>query len=49
MYCGCFPAGLSLERQFRDIPNVLFQDHVWPEFLRENALPVFNLKGSTDA
>jgi uncharacterized protein len=49
MYCGYFPAGLSLERQFRDMPNVPFKDHVWPKFLRENALRVFNLKGSTDA
>jgi predicted TIM-barrel fold metal-dependent hydrolase len=43
MYCGYFPAGLSLERQFRDMPNVPFNDEVWPKFLRENALRVFKL------
>ena len=26
MYCGYFPAGLTLERQFRDMPNVPFND-----------------------
>jgi predicted TIM-barrel fold metal-dependent hydrolase len=43
MYCGYFPAGLTLERQFRDMPNVPFNDGVWPKFLRENALRVFKL------
>ena len=43
MYCGYFPAGLSLERQFRDMPNVAFNDNVWPKFLRENAIRVFKL------
>ena len=43
MYCGYFPAGLTLERQFRDMPNVPFKDEVWPKFLRENALRVFKL------
>jgi predicted TIM-barrel fold metal-dependent hydrolase len=43
MYCGYFPAGLTLERQFRDMPNVPFKDHVWPKFLRENALRVFKI------
>jgi predicted TIM-barrel fold metal-dependent hydrolase len=43
MYCGYFPAGLTLERQFRDMPNVPFKDHVWPKFLRENAQRVFKL------
>ena len=44
MYCGYFPAGLTLERQFRDMPNVPFKDDVWPKFLRENAIRVFKLK-----
>jgi hypothetical protein len=35
--------GLSLERIFRDMPSVPFRDHVWPKFLRENALRVFQL------
>ncbi len=45
-YCGYFPAGLTLERQFRDMPNVPFNDDVWPKFLRENALRVFKLTQS---
>jgi len=44
MYCGYFPAGLTLERQFRDMPSVPFKDEVWPKFLRENAIRVFKLK-----
>ena len=43
MYCGYFPAGLTLERQFRDMPNVAFKDEVWPKFLRENSLRVFKI------
>ena len=43
MYAGYFPMGLSLERIFTEMPNVPFRDHVWPKFLRENALRVFKL------
>ena len=43
MYCGYFPAGLTLERQFRDMPNVPFKPEVWPKFLRKNAIRVFKL------
>jgi len=43
MYAGYFPMGLSLERIFRELPEVPFRDHVWPKFLRENAVKVFNL------
>ena len=43
MYAGYFPMGLSLERIFSELPNVPFRDHVWPKFLRENAVRVFNL------
>ncbi len=43
MYCGYFPAGLTLERQFADMPNVPFKDDVWPKFLRENAMRVFKI------
>jgi predicted TIM-barrel fold metal-dependent hydrolase len=43
MYGGYYPAGLSLDRIFAELPNVGFRDHVWPKFLRENALRVFGL------
>jgi predicted TIM-barrel fold metal-dependent hydrolase len=43
MFCGYFPAGQTLERQFEDMPKVPFRDHVWPKFLRENAIRVFGL------
>jgi predicted TIM-barrel fold metal-dependent hydrolase len=45
MYAGYFPMGLSLERIFADLPQVPFRDHVWPKFLRENALRVLKLAG----
>ena len=44
MYAGYFPMGLSLERIFGEIPEVPFRDHVWPKFLRENAVRVFKLE-----
>ncbi|AMO68675.1 MULTISPECIES: amidohydrolase family protein [Zhongshania] len=43
MYAGYFPMGLSLDRIFKDMPNVPFKDEVWPKFLRENARRVFKL------
>ena len=43
MYAGYYPMGLSLERIFTEMPNVPFRDHVWPKFLRENAVRVFKL------
>ncbi len=43
MYAGYYPMGLSLERIFTEMPNVPFRDHVWPKFLRDNAIQVFNL------
>lgn len=43
MYAGYFPMGLSLDRIFKDMPNVPFKDEVWPKFLRENARKVFKL------
>ena len=43
LYAGYFPMGLSLERIFRDMPNVPFKDEVWPKFLRENALKLLKL------
>ena len=44
MYAGYFPMGISLERIFRDMPDVPLRDHVWPKFLRENAQRVFKLE-----
>ncbi len=43
MYAGYWPMGLSLERIFTELPQVPFRDHVWPRFLRDNALEVFKL------
>ena len=43
IYAGYFPMGLSLERIMTDMPNVPFRDHVWPKFLRENAVRVLKL------
>ena len=47
MYAGYFPMGLSLERIFTEMPNVPFRDHVWPKFLRDNAMRVFKLDALT--
>ena len=44
LYAGYFPMGLSLERIFGDMPSVPFRDHVWPKFLRENALRVLGIE-----
>lgn len=43
MYAGYFPAGLTVERIMTEMPNVPIRDHVWPKFLRENAMRVFGL------
>ncbi len=43
MYAGYYPMGLSLERIFTELPAVPFRDHVWPKFLRENAVRVLKL------
>ena len=43
MYAGYYPMGLTLERIFNELPDVPFRDHVWPKFLRENALRLFEL------
>ena len=42
MYAGYYPAGLTLQRIFEELPGVPFREHVWPKFLRENALRVFD-------
>jgi predicted TIM-barrel fold metal-dependent hydrolase len=43
MYAGYFPAGLSYDRIFEELPKVPFKDEVWPKFLRENAKKVLKL------
>lgn len=43
IYGGYFPMGLSLERIFRDMPNVPFKDEVWPKFLYGNAARILGL------
>jgi predicted TIM-barrel fold metal-dependent hydrolase len=43
LYAGYYAAGLTLDRIFSELPAVPFRDHVWPKFLRENALRVFGL------
>ena len=43
MYAGYYPMGLTLDRIFSELPQVALRDHVWPKFLRENAMRVFNL------
>jgi predicted TIM-barrel fold metal-dependent hydrolase len=43
MYAGYFPMGLSLDRIFRELPDVPLKADVWPKFLRENAMRVFKL------
>ena len=44
LYAGYFPMGLTLDRIFSELPSVPFRDHVWPKFLRENAVEVFGLE-----
>lgn len=43
MYAGYHPFGLTLERIFSELPDVPLRDHVWPRFLRHNAVEVFKL------
>jgi predicted TIM-barrel fold metal-dependent hydrolase len=45
IYGGYYPMGLSLERIFRELPDLPLKDEVWPKFLRENALRVLKVKG----
>ncbi|MCA9531794.1 MAG: amidohydrolase [Myxococcales bacterium] len=43
LYAGYYPMGLTLERIFTELKQVPFNDDVWPKFLRDNAVRVFNL------
>jgi predicted TIM-barrel fold metal-dependent hydrolase len=45
MYAGYYPMGLSLERIFGELAELDLRDHVWPKFLRDNAVTVFKLEG----
>ena len=45
IYAGYFPMGLTLERIMTEMRDVPFRDHVWPKFLRENAIRVLGLDG----
>ena len=49
MYAGYYPMGLSLERIFRELPEVAFRDEVWPQFLSGNARRVFGIGGGATA
>jgi hypothetical protein len=49
IYAGYFPMGLSLERIFRELPQVPFHDEVWPKFLHRNAARVLGLDDLRDA
>jgi predicted TIM-barrel fold metal-dependent hydrolase len=44
IYAGYYSAGLGLDRIFAELPEVPLRDHVWPKFLRENAVRVFGLE-----
>jgi predicted TIM-barrel fold metal-dependent hydrolase len=44
IYAGYFPMGLTLERIFREMPNVDLKDEVWPKFLYGNAARVLKLE-----
>jgi predicted TIM-barrel fold metal-dependent hydrolase len=48
MYAGYFPMGLSLDRIMAELPNVPLRSEVWPAFLRENAMRVLGLGGTTE-
>ena len=43
IYGGYWPWGLELERIFKELDGVAFNDDVWPKFLRDNAARVLNL------
>ncbi len=43
MDAGYYPMGLSLRRIVTELPSVALRDHVWPSFLRDDAVRVFNL------
>jgi len=46
LYGGYYPWGFELERIFAELDGVPFRDHVWPKFLRDNAVRVLRLPDS---
>ncbi len=43
LYAGYFPAGLTFDRIFADMPSVPFDAEVWPKFLYGNAARILGL------
>jgi predicted TIM-barrel fold metal-dependent hydrolase len=43
LFAGYFPMGLSYDTIFEQLPSVGLRDHVWPQFLHENARRVLRL------
>jgi hypothetical protein len=43
VYGSYYPWGFELERIFAELDGVPFRDHVWPKFLRDNAVRVLRL------
>jgi predicted TIM-barrel fold metal-dependent hydrolase len=43
LYAGYFPAGLTYDRIFDELPAVPLREDVWPKFLRDNAVRVLAL------
>jgi predicted TIM-barrel fold metal-dependent hydrolase len=43
LYAGYYPMGLSLDRIVSELRNLPLRDHVWPKFLRDNAVRLFQL------
>jgi predicted TIM-barrel fold metal-dependent hydrolase len=43
LYAGYFPFGLELSRTFAELEDLPLRDHVWPQFLSDNARGLFKL------
>jgi predicted TIM-barrel fold metal-dependent hydrolase len=46
VYGGYYPWGFELERTFAELDAVPFRDHVWPKYLRDNAMRLLRLSDS---
>ena len=42
MFAGYYP-GLPYDRMQAELEGLTLREHVWPKFLRENAMSVFRL------